>query len=353
MKILLVEPRKSRKYHTPYPPVGLLKLSSFHKRRGDEVLFVRGLTYDGDAPDLIYITSLFTYAYEPVHEAIIYYANTFKKTRICVGGIYASLCADNLKEIFGDRIEIFKGLLEETEDILPDYSLVPDWDTSIIVSTRGCIRKCSYCSVPLLEPVFSTKKTIKHLIYPTHKKITLWDNNILASDCWKDIFEEIRESKKHVDFNQGLDARLIDADVVEFLKSFKVSIIRMAYDTSTMKKHVKNAINLLKVSGIRTKNIMVYCLYNFNDSPFEFFERIRDLMGWGVVCYPMRYEPLKPIPKNSYVSPGWTVTDLEMVADARRVIGYGGAFIPHEGLKKKFYDAKTFSEAFSLRPIKS
>jgi hypothetical protein len=64
----------------------------------------------------------------------------------------------------------------------------------------------------------------------------------------------------------------------------------------------------------------------------------------------MRYEPLEPRPKNTYVSPTWTHNHLEMIADARRVIGYGGAFPPYEGLKKKILGAKGFEKAFTLRP---
>ncbi len=65
-KILLVEPQKSKKHHTPYPPLGLLKLAAHHKRNQDEVHFAQGFSDDGFEPDTIYITSLFTYAYEPV-----------------------------------------------------------------------------------------------------------------------------------------------------------------------------------------------------------------------------------------------------------------------------------------------
>ena len=65
-RVLLVEPRRSRKYHTPYPPLGLLKLATYHRQRGDLIRLVNGISDDGFEPDIIYITSLFTYAWEPV-----------------------------------------------------------------------------------------------------------------------------------------------------------------------------------------------------------------------------------------------------------------------------------------------
>lgn len=67
--------------------------------------------------------------------------------------------------------------------------------------------------MPKLEPNFETKSSIKHLIYPGHKKVTLWDNNILASPYWRNIFNELKELGVEVDFNQGLDARLLTQEV--------------------------------------------------------------------------------------------------------------------------------------------
>ena len=173
LRVLLVEPQKSHKYHTPYPPLGLLKLAAYHQRRGDLVRLVNGISEDGFEPDVIYVTSLFTYAWEPVHKVIRFYSNRYRKARVTVGGVYASLCSDHLKESFGDRIEICEGVIPEFDDLLPAYWLVSEWKTSILFSSRGCIRRCSFCSVTQLEPKFEVRKSIKHLIYPGHKKVTL------------------------------------------------------------------------------------------------------------------------------------------------------------------------------------
>lgn len=130
LRVLLVEPQKSRKYHTPYPPLGLLKLATYHRQRGDYVSLVSGRADDGYEPDIIYITSLFTYAWEPVHEVVRFYGAKYRKAKVIVGGIYASLCSDHLEQTFVDRIKIHKGLVPEIEELLPDYSLVPRWNTS-------------------------------------------------------------------------------------------------------------------------------------------------------------------------------------------------------------------------------
>jgi hypothetical protein len=352
-EILLVEPKKSKKYHTPYPPLGLLKLAAYHKKKGDKIRFVQGFSDNGFIPDTIYVTSLFTYAYEPVHDVIRYYSKKYKKAKIVVGGIYATLCHEHLKDTFGSRIEIYEGLFHKAKNILPDYSLVPEWKASILFGSRGCIRKCHFCSVPILEPEYKSKKSIKHLIHPGHKKVILWDNNILASPYWEDIFSKLEDLSLEVDFNQGLDARLIDERIALRLKRLKMPLVRLAYDSNQNRNPLKKAINLLKSTGIKGRKILVYCLYNTKyDTPDNFLNRIKDIIDWDVVAYPIRYEPLEPRPKNTYVSPNWTIEQLEMIAKARRVIGYGGAFPPYEGLKKKILNEKSFKKAFELRPTR-
>lgn len=352
LRVLLVEPQKSRGYHTPYPPLALLKLANYHRRRRDLVRLVNGISDDGFEPHVVYITSLFTYAWEPVHEAIRFYSDRYKKARIIVGGVYASLCPDHLKESFGNRIEIRPGVVPELDGLLPAYWLIPEWKTSILFSSRGCIRKCPFCSVPKLEPKFEARKSIKHLIYSGHKKVVLWDNNVLASPYWRNIFTELEESGLEVDFNQGLDARLLTEETALRLKRLKIPIVRLAYDSKGIKESLGKAISLLKDVGIDGRRIVVYCLFNYLDTPTNFLERMKNLLNWGVVSYPMRYQALEPGPKDSYISPNWTKEQLEMLAKARRVIGYGGAFPPYEGLKKKVLNANTFKQAFQLEPPK-
>ncbi len=349
-EILLVEPKRSVVYHTAYPPLGLLKIAAFHQNMRDKVNFVQGKVDIGLNPDIIYITSLFTYAWEPVHDLIEFYINRYKKARVMVGGIYATLCFEHIQEKFGDRVKIHKGLLDKVENIMPDYSMVPDWDASIIFSSRGCVRRCKFCSVPILEPEFHAHRSIKKFVYPGHKRIIFWDNNFLASPYREDILDELEELNLTVDFNQGLDARYIDEKVALRIKKLRMPLLRLAYDSSAIRDPLKRAIEILKSVGISGRDILVYSLFNFMDDPESFLEKIRDLMEWEVVCYPMRYTPLKPIPKNSYVALGWTAEQIDMLQKARRVIGIGGAFPPYLGLKKKIFSAKNFEEAFSLRP---
>jgi hypothetical protein len=187
------------------------------------------------------------------------------------------------------------------------------------------------------------------LVWPGHEKAILWDNNILAVENWRDVVSELRDMDVDVDFNQGLDARFVTDEIAQELAGLKLYPIRMAYDIPNERKALERAIPALERAGFRRRNIMVYTLFNFTDNPEDLLQRVIDLLSWGVVSYPMRYEPLNSLVKNKYVSPHWTAKKLEMVARARRVMGYGGAFPPYAALLEKFRSASSFEEAFSVR----
>jgi hypothetical protein len=354
LRILLVEPE----YYAQFPPLPLLKLSAYHKIKGDEIVgLIRGCKYLNVRPDRIYVTSLFTWAWKPVWDAVRHYKRLFPKAEVWLGGLYASLLPDHA--IMSGADYIFTGTLKEVEDLLPDYDLLETterwkrWDGSIIFSSRGCPFECGYCAVPFLEgKINMAKSSIKHLVYPKHRRVILLDNNILASPTWRNIFDELIEMERIVDFNQGLDVRFINDEVADKLSRMKLNVVRIAYDRKDMKRYVERAIDLLSSYGIRRRKIIVYCLFNYTDDPEDFFERVRDILNWGAVAYPMKYEPIYTLKKNAYIAPKWDAVKIDMVQRARRVIGYGGTFPPYEGLVKKFNKARNFDEAFTLRPVK-
>lgn len=346
MHVLLIEPD----YYTRYPPLGLLKLSTYHKLQGDTTELLRGKKIPKHKPELIYVTSLFTYVWKPVHASVKFYKKLFPKTKLVLGGIYASLMPEHAKKSGADKIHI--GLFKKAEKLLPDYSLVPEWGASIIFTTRGCVRKCPWCAVPKLEGEFkSVIKNIKSFIFPRHTKLILWDNNLLADPNCENILDELEELNLKVDFNQGLDARLVTEKIAMKLSHLKFDLLRFAYDHTGMRRHVKKAIKVLSEYGVRKRKMIFYTMFNYKDEPEDFFQRVKELLEWGVASYPMRFQPLDSLKKNSYISPKWTKEELEIVAKARRVLGYAGAFPPYKGLREKFKSAKDFHEAFTLRPI--
>ena len=312
-------------------------------------MLVQGCHEVDPAPEEIYLTSLFTYSWKPVHEAAAYYRSRYPAAKIFLGGVYATLMLEHAD--LADVDEVRPGLFLEAERFLPDFSLVPDWESSIMFGTRGCIRKCAFCAVPRLEgKTWGPAESITDLVYPGHNKVVLWDNNILGVPNWRDIVEELHKLNLPVDFNQGLDARLINEEVAFELGRLRVNPVRMAYDIPTERKALQRAIPALEKAGFKRRRMIAYTLYNFTDTPEDFLARVIDLLSWGVVSYPMRYEPLNSLVKNKYISPHWSAQQLEMVASARRVLGYGGAFPPYRGLLDKLTSASSFGEAFSLSP---
>lgn len=341
MHILLVEPA----YYTRYPPLGLLKLASYHRGKGDTVELIRGCSVLEKTPDKVYITSLFTWGWNKVWEAVAYYKGLFPDAETSLGGIYASLMPEHAKLSGADKVHI--GLVDDAEDLLPAYDLVPQWKWSIVFASRGCINRCAFCAVPIMEGgLHSCRESIKHLIYPGHKRLVLWDNNTLATPNWQSIVNEAMDLGIGVDYNQGLDATLITPEIANTLSKLNMPCIRIAYDSKGKGKYVKNAIELITSNGIRGREIFVYVLYNFNDTPDDFFARSRDVLTWGAVVFPMRFEPLDSMVRNKYISSSWDKDRLEMVEKVRRVLGFSGTLPPYTYLVEKFIKATGFDEAF-------
>lgn len=200
MDILLVEPS----YKNKYPPMSLMKISTYHKDRGDNVTFVKGNLNLYKKWDRIYITTLFTFYYKDVLKTINYYKNYVDSIdNIYVGGILASLLkhdlsADsNIKNIIKGRL-VSSSLLGFEDNInideLPlDYDILldidykyPAGDNFFAYTTRGCINKCPFCAVPILEGDLQITNNIFHQIkkarelYGDKRNILLMDNNILG-----------------------------------------------------------------------------------------------------------------------------------------------------------------------------
>jgi len=346
VRVLLVEPD----YYTRYPPLGLLKLAQFERQSGSTVQLVRG-GVETPAPDKVYVTSLFTYSWRAVHSAVKYYKGRFPKAQVSLGGIYASLLPDHAALSGADEVHV--GLYSDAEDLMPAWDLVPEWDGSILFASRGCIRKCGFCSVPKLEGrPQAFKFEIRHLIWPGHSRVILWDNNILGNANWRPIFDEIAQLGLEVDFNQGLDARLITDEVAQRLSELRFHSLRIAYDYKGVGPFVERALERLQDAGISRRKVVVYTLYNYIDDPENFKTRVEEILTWGATSYPMRFEPLTSLTKNAYVSPRWSREGLQTVAAGRRVMGFAGAFPPYEYLVHKFQRARDFQTAFRLRKVR-
>ena len=168
-------------------------------------------------------------------------------------------------------------------------------------TTRGCPRKCSFCAVPQIE---GDLKEIPNF----RPAPVICDNNLLAATK-KHIRRVVDRLKifPYVDFNQGLDARLFDLDIALMLGELRCKV-RFAFDYWGMESKVKDAIELCKKHT--TKDISVYCLIGFNDTPEDARERLETIRSWGILPNPARYQPLNAKHKNEYVANGWSEFEL-------------------------------------------
>ena len=271
---------------------------------GCEVLDVVGteLSPAVREPDSIYITSLFTWDLDTVTKTIHFYQDRFPRSRIRVGGIAASLLPEVVREKTGLKPHV--GLLKTAERHPPDYSLTfgREISASMTQTTRGCPRRCRFCNVGQLEPEFAHRGNWKRDVLPQHEKVILWDNNFLASPHFPEDCDELEALGKIVDFNQGLDARLYSPTVAARLSRIRLRPIRFAFDELSQEKHVLKAIDLARKHS--SAEIRVYVLYNFQDTPEDFYYRVNLLNSRRVLAFPMEYRQLTD-KKTKFPGPHW------------------------------------------------
>ena len=217
---------------TGFPNLALMKISAWHKANGDQVEWWNPLL----RYDRVYSSKVFTFTEECPY-----------------------LPPDTIKG--GTGYGIMDELAPEIDSAFPDYSLYPDCDYAIGFLTRGCIRQCPWCIVPKKEGKIRPYQTWRDVKRPDSKKIVFMDNNVLACDHGIEQIRDMVRQDIRIDFNQGLDARLIDNNTAALLAMVKwIRFIRMSCDTDAMLDIVLNAIGRLKWHGVKPHRIFVYLL---------------------------------------------------------------------------------------------
>lgn len=485
-KILLIEPN----YKNKYPPIGLMKIATYHRTLGDNVKFFKGdlkdlvldqltesclaklskidkkrdwtklfdpireyiktkkasIFEDINAKssrfnhlvqncldsfsdiykkkdyknfpkwDRIYVTTLFTFYWKITVEAIHFSKHLVKSIdQIMIGGVLASLLHNELEIETG--IKPHQGLLDKPGGLDPthpkakgliidnlalDYSILEEIDYEyptgsayFTFMTKGCTRKCAFCSVPILEPTYKPKiETIDKFaeikkIYGEQQNLLLMDNNVLASPNFPDIVAEIKQMgfykgaifiepnqleiairnlrkglndkayikrtyrlyhdllkrlkgqiqqqyynvlddnllikfdtttkqgllnahkilkdiyekyrnkaprQRHVDFNQGTDARYVTDELMKLMSEIPIRPLRIAFDYWGIRDKYENAVRLAAKYGLT--ELSNYILYNFNDTPEELYKRLEinvklnNELGTKIFSFPMKYIPL-------------------------------------------------------------
>jgi hypothetical protein len=366
-RILLLEPG----YKNKYPPLGLMKIAQYHGPHGkkDRVVFRKGpdAALKMEVWDRVYITTLFSFEYQKIAETIDFALEAVhgQTQRIFVGGIAASLMHERfLNEPRWRGVRFIRGLLDRplpdalqlraddgdfyaedregavVEDLIPDYGILdqidyryPVSDAYFAYASRGCIRKCHFCGVPKLEGAQRDATPLTEFVrgvdemYGPRRDLMLMDNNVVASARFKEIMAEIRDlgftpgaklkrtgerfaSQRRVDFNQGVDARILCKDrmFLRELSSICLSPLRIAFDHLGLKTPYETAIRFAHEFGMN--DLSNYMLYNFHDSPADLFERmylnvrLNEELKIRIYSFPMRFQPTD-LADRSHVGPKW------------------------------------------------
>jgi hypothetical protein len=407
--ILLIEPS----YRNKYPPLGLMKIAQYHGPEGkrDHVTFIKGedRTVLTKAWDRIYVTTLFSFEFQKISESIDFAISVANghRDKVFVGGIAASLMPEKfVEEPRWKGVRFIKGLLGQPpavslqldefseelysedqtgtpiEDLVPDYSILdqvdykyPVRDAYFAYASRGCIRKCSFCGVPKLEgdqrevaPITALVEGVNRL-YGETKDLILMDNNVVAAANFKEIIAEIRDLGfttgaklprgrtsvlRRVDFNQGVDARILCKDrmFLRELSTICIKPLRIAFDHLGLKKPYEQAIRYAHEFGLT--ELSNYMLYNFHDTPADLYQRMRlnvDLnvdLGIKIWSFPMRYQPTD-LPTRSHIGEKWTkyqLRSMQLILHATHGVVSGNP----EFFKRAFGESIEDFENMLLRP---
>ena len=195
------------------------------------------------------------------------------------------------KEIY--HAERDNPLPEEIEHTYPDYSLYPEQtkDTAYGFLTRGCPRGCSFCHVAVKEGKCSRKVANLSEFWGGQRNIVLCDPNILACPEHIELLEQLAESGAKVDFNQGLDIRLITEKNLDVIKRIKLKSVHFAFDRWQDKNIIEPRLRKFKVAtGFDRHKVSVYILMNFDTTIEQDLYRLQLCRELGFRPYPMIYD---------------------------------------------------------------
>jgi hypothetical protein len=265
-----------------FPNLPLMKISAWHKRRGDNVEFVLPLKHY----DKIYVSKVFGDEYSKMPNYCL------QADEIEYGGTGFAITIENGKEVYHKDRD--KNLPYEIEHIYPDYSLYPELtkDTAYGFLTRGCCNNCNFCIVSKKEGTCSKKVADLTEFWNGQKFIKLLDANILACKDRIDLLQQLRDSKAKVDFTQGLDARFITEKVAYLLKAIRKDTVHFAFDYMKNEKAIIKGLKLYAdIVGLQANisSRTVYMLTNYDTTHEEDLYRIKKIQECGFAPYVMIY----------------------------------------------------------------
>jgi len=250
--------------------LAILKIAAWHLANGDRVKWYEPL-FDQDA-DRLYISKVFTFSPEPIYTP---------NCEVIKGGTGYDVKSALPKEI------------DEITDISNAYlQLYADADYSIVFTTRGCVRNCSFCLVREKEGFIHDVEMVS--LNPNGRHIKILDNNFFASKTWRSRLETLKSFSQPLDFNQGIDIRAITEEQAEALGNVRIARrIHFAWDNIQDEKSVLNGIERL-AKHVPYHQMTCYCLVGYESQGITESDhyRINTLLKLGITPFAMGYIPL-------------------------------------------------------------
>lgn len=242
-----------------FPNLALMRISAYHKAQGDEVEWWWS---DFIHYDIVYMSKIFSDTYSKDIPAPLN-ADTVIKG----GSGYCISLGPDGKEVFDKSKNT--PLPPEIEKMIPDYSIYPQFDFAVSMTSRGCPRGCAFCHVAAKEGRCAVKVADVKDFWTGQKEIRVLDPNITACREKRDLLGQYRDTGAWIEFTQGIDIRLTNDADIEDLNAMKIRRLHFAWDNpqDDLAEHFLRFSRQTRIKDNRRK--VVYCLTNFQNVPTE------------------------------------------------------------------------------------
>lgn len=285
MMIGLIDVDAESRGKVTFPNLALMKISAWHKLRGDSVEWYNPLL--SPHMDKVYMSKVFGDEYTKDYPYFV------DANEIVKGGSGYAISVVDGKEVYNKELD--SPLPEEVDHIMPDYTLYGISDTAYGFLTKGCPNNCDFCHVCQMQGrcVYTFSRLSEW--WNGQKNIVLLDPNLTASKDWDMHIQDLIDSGAKVDFTQGLDLRFMTEKKISDLNMVKWKSIHFAWDKPDMDMRPKLDAAMAGLDRANRHTVTVYILTNFNSTHEQDMHRIMQVREAGAQPYVMVYrKPTAP-----------------------------------------------------------